>query len=94
MHTSRQFPTAVAPVTENGEFVNFTDLDAIALQNAGTSTVQLWDGLWTIFPKASLTLNVTKDMAIMDTQNIRVTFDTSTGSVNRLEILLFKSKPC
>lgn len=91
---TRQFPSAAAPISDNGEFVNFDEVDAIALQNAGTSTVKLWDGLWTIFPQTSLTLNVTKDLATMDTKNIRVTFDTTTGATNRLEILLIKSENC
>lgn len=89
-----QFPTAVAPITQSGEFISHSNVDAIALQNVGTSTAILFDGLWTILPKATLTINITKDDAFLDTGIIRVTFDTTLGSSNRLEVLLIKSKVC
>lgn len=88
------FPVACAPIVEDNAMINHADIAAIVVKNAGTATVLLFDGLYTLDPKESLTLNVTEPNASLHVQNIPVTFDTSTGGVKRLEVLLLKSETC
>lgn len=86
-------PSAVTPKVEDGD-VSFENVVAVVLRNAGTATVNLWNGAYTLDSKETLSLNVTEDDAIMDLINIPVTFDTSTGAVKKLQIVLLKSSYC
>lgn len=86
-------PLAIAPLTAAGQ-IDQKDVLAVQLRNAGTSTVKLWNGLYTLDPKETLSVNVTESGFTMDLQAISVTFDNTTGSVNRLEIILLRYVRC
>ncbi len=90
----RQRPSALALVTANGIIQALEDVDAIILRNAGTATVNLWNGGYTLDPKETISFNVTQDDTTLDFYNVQVTFDTSTGAVQKLQIVYIKSSPC
>lgn len=89
-----QRPWPEAPITANGVIPPFYDVDAIILRNGGTSTVNLWNGQWTLSPGETISFNVTLDDATLNFNDVIVTFDTTLGSVNYLQIITIKSSPC
>jgi len=86
-------PAAQTPLVADGE-VNFTDVAAVIFRNAGDATVNIWNGMYTLDSKETVSLNVTELNATMDLINIPVTFDTSTGTVKKLQIILLKASYC
>lgn len=90
----RQRPYTTALVTANGVIQALEDVDAVILRNAGTATVNLWNGGYTLDPKETVSFNVTQDDTTLDFVNVPVTFDTSTGAVKSLQIIYIKSSPC
>lgn len=89
-----QRPWAETPITVDGAIQPLYDVDAIVLRNAGTATVKLWGGQYTLCPKETISFNVTLDDATLNFTDVLVTFDTSTGSVQKLEIITVKTSPC
>lgn len=89
----RLLPVPQVPLTVDGN-INFANVSGVILRNAGTATVNLWNGLYTLDSKETLAVNVTEDNADMDLKNIPVTFDTGTGVVQMLQIILLKSNEC
>lgn len=88
-------PVPLAPITNNGKITPITDAVAIILRNAGDATVNLWGGSYTLDSKETLSLNVTtEDDGIIQAVEIPVNFDTTTGSVKRLQILILKAHNC
>lgn len=85
-------PVALLPVTDTNSIVE-NDIAAIILRNAGTATVKLFSGLYTLDSKETLSLNVTEPGATMDVV-IDVLFDTSSGAGKRLEIIIFRKQNC
>lgn len=86
-------PSPLAPMVNDGE-INQSRIAAVILRNAGTATVELWNGLYTLDPKETLSLNVTEWNAELDLATIPVRFNTGTGGVKRLEIILLKATYC
>ena len=89
---TRLLPVAIAPIIQDGD-IDLKGLYAIVLRNAGTATVNLWNGLYTLDPKETLSVNVTENGYTLDIQNVSVTFDTSTGVIKKLQILTLKANP-
>lgn len=87
------FPSALAPMTVNG-YIDVPNVDAVILRNAGTATVQLWNGAYTLDSKETLSINVTEFVAELQLQQIPVMFDTGSGSEQKLQILIVKSVTC
>lgn len=85
-------PSPLPPVSTTSN-IDLKDIVAVILRNAGTATVNLWNGLYTLDSKETLSLNVTEDNGYIDLLNIPVAFDTSTGSVQKLQILVLKMSP-
>lgn len=79
--------------TSNGD-MTIKDVVAIVLRNAGTATVNLWDGLYTLDPKETVSLNVTETGLELELLSVPVKFDTSTGSVQKLQVLALKKIAC
>lgn len=79
--------------TANGD-LTIKDVVAVVFKNAGTATVNLWDGQYTLDPKETVALNVTENGLEMELLAIPVKFDTSTGSVQKLQILALKKIAC
>ena len=90
----RQRVFAAAPVVANGVIQPLLDVDAIILRNAGTATVNLWNGAYTLDSKETISFNVTQDDATLDFTKVPVTFDTSTGAEQKLQIVYIMSSPC
>lgn len=88
----RLLPSALPMLQDNGD-IDIQGISAIVLRNAGTATVELFHGLYTLDPKETLSVNVTELFAVLDLHNISVTFDTGTGSVKKLQILVLKRLP-
>ena len=86
-------PIAIAPMTVDGD-IQQDNIVAISMRNAGTATVDLWNGAWTLAPKETVSLNVLENGAIIDTGAIPVSFDTSTGTVKKLQIIIVPIKAC
>lgn len=89
-----QRPFPEPSVTLNGNIPTIKDADAIILRNGGSATVNLFYGLYTLAPGETVSFNVTLDDATMDLVDVPVKFDTSTGSVQLLQIITIKSSPC
>jgi len=87
-------PVALAPISNNGKITPITDAVAIIFRNAGDATVNLWGGAYTLDSKETLSLNVTEEEGIIQAVEIPVNFDTTTGSVKRLQILIMKAHNC
>ena len=83
-------PSALSPIVKNGD-VDIQNIVAVILRNAGTATVSLWNGLYTLDSKETLSLNVTEDNGVIDLFNLHVSFDTSTGAIKRLEVVVLKT---
>lgn len=86
----RLIPSALAPFTSDGS-LDLTGLSAIIVRNAGTATVRLFNGLYTLDSKETLSLNITESDTVLDIPSVFVSFDTASGPVKRLEILTVKS---
>ena len=86
-------PGALPPVVNTGQ-IDIQNIAAVILRNAGTATVNLWNGLYTLDSKETLSLNVTEEFAAIDLNNINVTFDTSTGGIQKLQIIVLQKKLC
>lgn len=89
----RLIPTPVVPMAADGD-IDIKSAAAVVLRNAGTATVNLWGGMYTLDSKETLSLNVTEFGGYLDLLNIPVTFDTSTGAVKKLQIVLLKASRC
>lgn len=87
------FPSALAPMVTDG-FIDQPNVEAVILRNAGTATVQLWNGAYTLDSKETLSINVTEFVANLQLQHIPVMFDTSSGTVKKLQIVIIKSVTC
>lgn len=87
--TYKTIPSALTPLMADG-YIDQKDVFAIIMRNAGDATVNIWNGLYTLDSKETLSLNVTEDFTSMDLLNIPVTFDTSTGTVKKLQIIILK----
>lgn len=86
----RILPSALPYMTADGQ-VDIRDVVAVVFRNAGDATVNLWNGLYTLDCKETLSLNVTEDnYSFMDLLNIPVSFDTTTGSTKKLQIVVMK----
>ena len=88
-------PSALSPIVKDGD-VDIQNIVAVILRNAGTATVSLWNGLYTLDSKETLSLNVTENNGMIDLFNVPVSFNTSTGSIKRLEVVVLKisNKDC
>ena len=91
-YVQRPFPEVT--ITANGTIPPLYSLDAVILRNAGTATVDLWGGAYTLSPGETISFNVTLDDAILNFTDVLVTFDTSTGVTQKLQIITVKSSPC
>lgn len=87
-------PTPLAPVTLDGKVPDQRGVAAIIFRNAGTATVELWKGLYTLDAKETLSLNVTEPNAVMDITDMEVYFDTTTGAVKKLQIVVLRPANC
>lgn len=86
-------PSAIAPITKDGT-IDLVGLDAIVIRNAGTAIVNLWNGLYTLDSKETLSFNVTESGAVLNVQNVPVSFDTSSGGTPSLQIIVIKKQNC
>lgn len=82
-------PTTLPPMVADGYLVDIVGVAAIILQNTGTTTCRIFNGMWTVLPNGgTLSLNVTEDLGSLDVLNLAVTF--SGVGTNRLEILTLR----
>ena len=65
-----------------------------AIRNGGTSTVILNMGQWALLPGESLHFGSQTDINMINWPQVGVTFDTSTGTVNSLQVLEVGVKFC
>lgn len=87
-------PVFRSPVTTDGPLLEINDASAVIFRNAGTATVQFNNGAYTLDSKETLSLNVTEENSAIDVLNFTVSFDTSTGAVKKLQILIIKAASC
>lgn len=81
-----------APVTE-AKVMDFKG-NVAAIRNGGTSTVLLNSGQWSLAPGESLHFGSQTDVNMINFPQVAITFDTSTGTVNWLQILEVGVKFC
>lgn len=82
------------PLTADGQ-IDVKDIVAIQLRNDGTATVRLFNNMYTLDSKETLSLNITEDgVATLDISNppLLVQFDTSSGPVKRLEYFVLRRR--
>lgn len=87
---TKVIPSALSIMSADSD-IDLYDIAGIILRNAGTATVNLWHGLYTLDSKETLSLNVTEFNAFMNLQNVPVSFDTTTGDVKKLQIVILKA---
>jgi len=85
---------AEASVMFDGVITTIRDADAIILRNAGTATVNLFYGLYTLAPGETVSFNATVKDCQIELVDVPVKFDTATGSDQNLQILTIKSSDC
>ncbi len=90
LNNIRLTPTPVVPIIIDGD-IDVKTAAAIVLRNAGTATVNLWGGMYTLDSKETLSFNITEIGGWLDLLNIPVTFDTTTGAVKKLQVVLLKA---
>lgn len=83
-----------APISDTADYiVKRTDgVNAVMFQNAGTSTIY-FDMKWTLKPGGNRMIGSQTDTNVLDLK-YHITFDTSGGAVNRLEIEELTLKNC
>ena len=86
-------PVIMAPVTQPGKLPPMVGIQAVILRNAGTATVLL-GGSYTLDSKETLSLNVTEEFATLDVTEIDIAFNTATGILQRLEIIVLRAANC
>lgn len=82
------------PITAAGQ-IDLEGIVAIILRNAGTATVLLWNGMYQLDSKETVSINVTEDGdAVLNLSNppIQVAFDTGSGVVQRLEYFVLRRR--
>jgi len=87
-------PVALAPITQAGEVPAILDASAVIFRNAGSATVNLWNGAYTLDSKETVSFNVCEEQSALVLQNIPVSFDSATGEVYKLQIIVIKSENC
>ena len=88
------FPFGIAPITDDKVLNPLPDVTAIIFRNAGTATVSLFNGLYTLDPKETVSFNSADQKPTIELENIQISFDTGTGSVKKLEIVTLRKKHC
>lgn len=82
------------PITAPGQ-IDLKDIVAIQLRNAGTASVLLFNGMYTLDAGETLSINITEDgIATLDLSNppLMVQFDTGSGPVQRLEYFVLRRR--
>lgn len=82
------------PIITTAQELTIDNVVAIVFRNAGTATVTLWGGMYTLDSKETLSLNVTESGGVMDIEGLSITFDTSTGGDKRLQIVTVRKQIC
>lgn len=84
----------MAPITADGTLPDLRGLKAILFRNAGTATVNFNSGAYTLDSKETVSFNVTEDDRFTEMwfEGLQITFDTSTGSVKKLQIIVIKAE--
>lgn len=85
-------PVALAPVTTDSK-VEHNGLVGVVFRNAGTATVHLWNGAYTLDPGETLAIGVQETGATMEL-SVDVKFDTVTGANKKLQIVLTRIASC
>lgn len=88
---TRLLPSALTPMVVDGD-IDIQEIAAVILRNAGTATVNIWNGSYTLDSKETLALNVTEEFSALDLNNIPISFDTSTGVIQKLQIIVLKKQ--
>lgn len=92
--TRIQRVTPEAPVVANGVIPTIREADAIILRNGGTATVHLFYGAYTLAPGETISFNIATESSFVELVDAQVGFDTSTGSIQLLQIITMKSSYC
>ena len=78
------------PMTDDGT-IDQSELQAITLRNAGTATVNLQNGMYTLSPGETLNIAAVQNADSLFISQLFVRFDTSTGPTKKLELLTLRS---
>jgi hypothetical protein len=85
-------PVFRPPIEADGTLQNTANV--VGLRNDGTAKVNLANGAWSLAPGESLFLGSQTDWNVILIENIVVTFDTTTGSEKKLQILELLINAC
>ena len=85
--------TFMVPITTDNVKIDQRGIQAISMRNAGTATVNIMQGRWTLAPGETLNISVVENIDSMDFTEINVAFDTTTGAEKKLQYLLLKASP-
>lgn len=83
-------PVFLTPMYEDGE-INQKGIQTISLRNAGTATVNIQMGMWTLAPGETLHISVVDNIDSLDFSVIQISFDVTLGSEKKLQILILRS---
>lgn len=87
-------PVALPPITSNQNINSISNITAVIFRNGGNATVNLWNGAYTLDSKETLSFNVTEDSGALILEDIPVSFNTGTGAVKLLQIIIIKPDNC
>ena len=90
MSKTKLSPSFLVPITTDGNIPDLRDIAGIILRNAGSNTVEIENGRWTLDSKETISINVTEPNATMDFFNISVAF-VGVGTNNLQIIALYPS---
>lgn len=79
------------PLLDDGT-IDQSNLQSITLRNAGTATVTLGNGMYTLDPKETVSISAVDNSDTLVVSQLEVRFDTGTGPFKRLEILVLRTQ--
>lgn len=82
-----------APITIATGSADFSG-NVAAIRNGGTSTVVINGGAWTLLPGESLHFGSQTDVNEIIWKQVSITFDTTLGALNKLQILEVRPQFC
>ncbi len=86
--------STLAPITTGRTLELKPEIQAITFRNAGTSTVNFNNGMYSLDPKETLHIAAVDNNDNVFVNGLGITFDTTVGNVNKLQIILLIAKDC
>lgn len=82
------------PPIESNTVFDERNLQAITFRNAGTATVSLGNGFYTLDPKETISFSAVDNNDELVFNQWSIKFDTTTGPVKLLQMTVLRAQEC